>query len=196
MIMQEVVTQAAVIQPKEHNHVIIALWTFVAIALAEAVALWILVKARGGWAYIATIPFVNLRQLFSLVLAAITIIGTGVIGYLAGVWPPEYVFQGALIALSVWMGIDVAQYGIKRLSTKPDLPSTQNIMAAQAAAGVEVDARTARAVADPMARQSIPGQMSAGQAASGTTANPSPNAADIAAASPRPSLGDDAGKLG
>jgi hypothetical protein len=195
-MLQEVVTQAAVIQPKAHNHVIVAMWALAAIALAEAIIIAVLTRARGGWAYIATIPFVNLRQLVSLGLAAVTVVGTGLIGFLAGVWPPEYIFNSALIGLSVWMGIDVAQYWIKRSTTDPALPSTQNIMAAQAAAGVEVDARTARLAADPQARQSIPGQMSADQAATGTAANPAPNAAAIAAASPRPTLGSDAGKLG
>lgn len=188
-VVQEVVTAPAVVQPKSHNHVIIALWVFVGISIVEAVVIWILTKARGGWEYIATIPFVNLRQLASLIMAAVTIVGTGIIGFLAGVWPPEYIFHGALIAISVWMGIDVAQYGIKRLSTNPDLPSTQNIMAAQAAAGVPINARDARAAADPTVRQSVPGQT-----AEQPVPPPAPlmdSAAAIAARSPRADLGDD-----
>lgn len=157
MTLQEVVQAAAVQQPS-HSHTVIALWVFVAIAIVEAVAIWMTVKARGGWAYIATIPFVNLRQLVSLLLGVLTVVGSGIVGYLSGVWPPEEVLNSVLIALSVWMSIDVAQYWIKRKTTDAAIPSTQNMMAAQAASGVQVDARTARDAAAPTARQPIPGQ--------------------------------------
>jgi hypothetical protein len=143
MTVQEVVQQAAIQQPS-HSHTTVALWVLVGLVLVESVALWITIKARGGWTYIATIPFVNLRQLVSLVLAILTIIGTGLVGYLSGVWPPEHVYEGALLAISVWMGIDVAQYLIKRKTVDPTLASAQNVMAAQQAAGVPVDARIAR----------------------------------------------------
>ena len=175
-LAQEVVQQATVAQPS-HSHTIITMWVFVATSLVEAVAIAVLVYARGGWTYIATIPFVNLRQLTSLILAAVTIIGTGTIGYLSGVWPPEYIFHGALVALSVWMGFDVGAYWIKRATTDPTIASTQNVMAAQAATGQRVDARDARAAADPGARQPVP----TGEHEAVTKAK----------ASPRPLLTDD-----
>lgn len=156
MSLQEVVQQATVPQPS-HSHTVIALCVFVAVALVEALVIWVTVKARGGWAYIATIPFVNLRQLVSLVLAVLTVVGSGIVGYLSGVWPPEYLMDSVLIAVSVWMSIDVAQYWIKRKTTDTNIPSTQNMMAAQAASGVEVSALTARNVANPTSRQPIPG---------------------------------------
>ena len=119
----------------------------------ESVALWVTFKARGGWTYIATIPFVNLRQLVSLSLAVITVIGAGLDGYLSGVWPPEYIYEGALIALSAWMGLDLWQYSIKRKTTDPAIPSAQNIMAAQQASGGVVDARVAREARDAIRGQ-------------------------------------------
>lgn len=155
--MQEVVQQATVAQPS-HSHTVIALWVVVGLVLVETVALWVTIKARGGWAYIATIPFVNLRQLVSLVLAVVTVVGTGMVGYFSGVWPPEYVLFAVLAAISTWMGLDIWQYRIKRNTTDASIPSTQNLMAAQAVAGVDVDARTARQAASPTARQPIPGE--------------------------------------
>ena len=169
MILQEVVQRATVVEPS-HNHTVIALWVMIGLSVVEAVVIWITVKARGGWAYIATIPFVNLRQLVSLVLASVTIIGTGMVGYFSGVWPPEYIFFGSVAAISTWMGLDIWQYTVKRNTTDASIPSTQNIMAAQAASGTAVDARTARNVAAPTARQPIPGQ---------TTEQPAPSAPPI-----------------
>lgn len=180
LVAQEVVQQAAVEQPKSHNHIVVGLWFFVALSIVEAVVIWIVTKARGGWTYIATIPFVNLRQLASLILAAVTVVGTGIVGYLSGVWPPEYVFHGALFAVSVWMGLDVSQYWIKRSTTDPMISSTQNVMAAQAASGNRVDALTARSIADPNARQPVP-----------TDEHPMPLAdANAAKSSPRPAVTD------
>lgn len=157
MLLQEVVTQAAVVQPKQHSHILIAMWVAVAVALVEAVLLWITVKARGGWAYVATIPITNLRSLVAIALFAVAIVGTGVIGYLAGVWPPDHIFTPALTAVTVWAGIEVTGVWLKRVTTNENLPSTQNIMAAQAAIGLPVDARTAREAAAPQARQPVPG---------------------------------------
>lgn len=157
MTVQEVVTQATVQQPS-HSHTVVTLWVLVGVVLVETAFLWITIKARGGWSYIATIPFVNLRQLVSLVLAILTVVGSGIVGYLSGVWPPEYLVDSVLLALSVWMSIDVAQYWIKRKTTDASIPSTQNMMAAQAAAGVDVHARSAREIAAPGQRQNIPGQ--------------------------------------
>jgi hypothetical protein len=179
------VQQAAVQQPRSHTHTIVTLWVFVAVSLLEAVLLWIAIKARGGWTYIATIPFVNLRQLVSLALAGITVIGSGIVGYLSGVWPPEYMVHAVLFAVTVWMGIDVAQYWIKRKTTDPTIASTQNVMAAQAIAGAEVNALTARAVADPGARQPVPGR---------TAEIPVPPASNTASNAPLPAVderGDD-----
>jgi len=169
-MVQEVVQQATIAQPKDHNHVLIALWAVVGGLVIETVVLAILIKARGGWAYVATIPLVNLRQLVSIALAVVTVIGTGIVGYLSGVWPPEYVLEYVLFALTIWMGIDVAQFWIKRKTTDNTIQSTQNIMAAQAAGGVQVDAQAARNQAAPESRQSIPGQtteMNAGVAVGG-----------------------------
>lgn len=184
MTLQEVVQPATIAQPS-HSHTVIALWVLVALAIIEAAIIWITVKARGGWTYIATIPFVNLRQLVSLVLAVVTVIGTGLVGYFSGVWPPEHVYEGALIAISAWMSIDVAQYWVKRKTTDSTIPSTQNVMAAQAAAGVQVDARVARDATAPTARQPIPGK---------TAEMPTPivvpvPATDAASVAPRPDLG-------
>ena len=144
MSAQEVIRQATVQQP-DHSHAVIAMWVFVGVALIEGLLLWITYKARGGWAYVATIPFVNLRQLVSLSLAVVTVVGAGIVGYLSGVWPPEYLIDSTLLALTAWMGLDVGMYWVKRKTTDASIPSTQNIMAAQAASGGDVDARSARA---------------------------------------------------
>src|SRR3954469_12582038 len=116
-MIQEVVQQATVAQPKDHNHILIALWAVVGGLVIETVVLLILIRARGGWGYVATIPLTNLRQIVSIALAVVTVIGTGIVGYLSGVWPPEYVLEYVLISLTLWMGLDVTQFLIKRKTT-------------------------------------------------------------------------------
>lgn len=154
-LVQEIVTSPAVTQPKSHNHVIVALWVFVALSIVEAFALLVTFKARGGWSYLATIPMTNLRSLAAIVMFVVAIVGTGLVGYLAGVWPPENIYDTTMYVLTIWSGIEVGAMWIKR-KTGDDRPSTQNVMAAQAAAGVQVDARAARDVADPATRVQVP----------------------------------------
>ena len=126
MTFQEVVTQAAIQQP-QYNHAIIALWALGAIVVAQAIVLWIMFKARGGWNYLATIPITNLRSLVAVGLFAITVVGTGLVGYFAGVWPPEYIYDSTLIAETTWAGIEVAAVWLKRRTTNPEIASNQNL---------------------------------------------------------------------
>lgn len=160
MTLQEIVQSATVEQPT-HSHALVALWVLAALVLAEAVAIALMLRARGGWGYVATIPITNLRSITAIGLMVATVIGTGLVGYFAGVWPPDHVFTPTLTAITVWSGIEVTGVWLKRVTTDPSLPSTQNMMAAQAASGVAVDARDARVAAAPQARQPIPGEAAA-----------------------------------
>src|SRR3954469_8602054 len=105
MTLQEVVQTATVAQPT-HSHTVVTLWVLVAALVAETTVVAVLIRARGGWGYVATIPITNLRSLTAIGLMVVTIVGAGVVGYLSGVWPPEYVYSTTAYTLTIWAGIE------------------------------------------------------------------------------------------
>ena len=110
---QEVVTQAAVVAPS-HSHQVVFLWVLGTLVIAEGIAIALMFYARGGWSHLDEIPVTQLRSLTAIILFGATVMGTGIIGYAAGVWPPEYVLDAILIAETTWAGIEVGAVWLKR----------------------------------------------------------------------------------